>query len=138
MTTSTTLRNLRGNFDPYLMKAGIHQLEVPPSTWTKEKKHLKGETSFKSWPKLLPLPSTWRRSFSSHLLCSLYKLSFCLLHFSSLCSKKNQQKKAEDKFSNAFRYEEAKKWQKKKGRFLPANVKGSRKFRETKQFLKRN
>lgn len=113
-TTDTILRNLGGNPHPYLMKAGIHQLEVLPST-RKQREKTRKERPFKSWLKLLPFPSTWRRSLPSHLLCILYKLSFCLLHFSSLCSKKNQQKEAEDKFPNAFRYEEAREIEKKKG-----------------------
>lgn len=41
MTTDTILRNLRGNSHLYLMKIGIHQLDVLPSTNKQRVKHRK-------------------------------------------------------------------------------------------------
>lgn len=57
MTTSAILRNLKGNLQLYLMKAGIHQLEVLPSTRKEKKKTNRKERLFSSpGPNYFPCP----------------------------------------------------------------------------------
>lgn len=55
MTTDTMLRDLTGNSHPYLMKAGIHQLEVLPSAM-KQRKKRKDRPFSSLGPNYFPFP----------------------------------------------------------------------------------
>lgn len=58
MTTDSIGKNLRGNLHLHLMEPGIHELEVLPSTRKQREENRQERPTCKSWPKLLPFPST--------------------------------------------------------------------------------